>query len=75
MSLSLANVRPARTTPSRVIVLFSVRSGDRVIVETLDALEAIRQRKSWNKVTEGFFDPATITMREFVSNGEAVSSC
>ncbi|HUQ70683.1 MAG TPA: hypothetical protein VM165_14230 [Planctomycetaceae bacterium] len=66
-------VRSVRT-PSRTIVLFTVRSGDRVVAETLDPLEAIRQRRSWNTVTEDFFEPATITMREFASVGEAVTA-
>lgn len=61
--------------PSRFIVLFSVRSGDHVIVETLDPVEAIRHRASWNSVTEDFFEPATITLREFISVGKAVPSC
>lgn len=74
MSVSLATVRPVRT-PSRTIVLFTVQSGDHVIVETLDALEAIRQRASWDRVTVDFFDPATITMQEFVADGSAVRSC
>ena len=73
MPVSRLASRPVRA-PGRHIVLFTVQSGDHVIVETLDAQEAIRQRASWDRVTVDFFEPATITMQEFAVVGEAVSA-
>ena len=52
---------------SRRLTLHTVRSGDRLIVETIDPDEAQRRVRAWNKVTADVFPPATITTTEFVA--------